>query len=231
MLANCPGRNLITLLPLALLLTATFVSAEEIPVHQATVVEVRNAGNYTYVQVEESGESYWIGLPHTMVHKGSEIRFDEQVWMYDFPSKVLNRVFDKVLFVGNVEIVSSPEAPEQAPPTSMVTPSSADGSPMDAGLLAIATVHARKAELAGQQIAIRGKVVKVVDKIMGSSWVHIEDDSSETSNHMVVRVPEREVEVGATVSASGILKADVDYGYGYFYPVIIEEGKISVEEP
>jgi len=44
---------------------------------------------------------------------------------------------------------------------------------------------------------------------------------------MVVRVSERQVEVGAHVTAEGILKVDVDYGYGYFYPVIVEDATVT----
>lgn len=218
----------------ALLLFATVLlppqaRCEESTLHHGKVAEALNAGNYTYLRIEEGGETYWIATPHTMVPKGSTVNFHEQVWMYDFPSKMLNRTFPKVLFTADVVIESSPD-PEPAPaPAAPAKSDAAAGTVDDAGTVPIAEIFRRKDELAGKRVTITGHVVKVLDRIMGSSWIHIEDDSGETGNHMVVRTPEHIADEGATVSATGVLKTDVDYGYGYYYPIIIENAAVAVE--
>ncbi|MBB1318109.1 NrfJ [Shewanella sp. SR43-4] len=70
--------------------------------HQAEVIDTMNGGGYTYVQLKEADKTYWAAGPQTEVNKGDKVEVSEQMWMTDFKSSSLNRTFDKIMFVGNI---------------------------------------------------------------------------------------------------------------------------------
>lgn len=72
-------------------------------VHEGTVVDTMNAGGYTYVQIKEADNTFWAAGPEAEVKKGDKVAVVEQMWMNQFTSKTLNRTFDKLLFVGQIE--------------------------------------------------------------------------------------------------------------------------------
>ncbi len=71
--------------------------------HEGTVVDTMNGGGYTYVQIKEADNTFWAAGPEVAVSKGDKVAVVEQMWMNDFTSKTLNRTFDKLLFVGQIE--------------------------------------------------------------------------------------------------------------------------------
>lgn len=72
-------------------------------VHEGTVVDTMNGGGYTYVQIKEADNMFWAAGPEAEVKKGDKVAVVEQMWMNQFTSKTLNRTFDKLLFVGQIE--------------------------------------------------------------------------------------------------------------------------------
>ena len=70
--------------------------------HQGEVLDTINGGGYTYVQLKEGDKTYWAAGPQTQVSKGDKVEVSEQMWMTDFKSSRLNRTFDKIMFVGNI---------------------------------------------------------------------------------------------------------------------------------
>ncbi|KEK27664.1 NrfJ-like protein [Shewanella xiamenensis] len=72
-------------------------------VHEGTVVDTMNGGGYTYVQIKEADNTFWAAGPEAEVKKGDKVAVVEQMWMNQFTSKTLNRTFDKLLFVGQIE--------------------------------------------------------------------------------------------------------------------------------
>ncbi|MEL4429257.1 NrfJ [Shewanella mangrovisoli] len=72
-------------------------------VHEGTVMDTMNGGGYTYVQIKEADNTFWAAGPEAEVKKGDKVAVVEQMWMNQFTSKTLNRTFDKLLFVGQIE--------------------------------------------------------------------------------------------------------------------------------
>ena len=65
-------------------------------------------------------------------------------------------------------------------------------------------------------------------EIMGTNWVHIQDGTGEAgSNDVVFRSREGIAAVGDVVTARGKLVTDQDFGYGYVYPVLVEEASFT----
>ncbi len=94
----------------------------------------------------------------------------------------------------------------------------------------VGALFKEKASLSNKKVAVKGKVVKVSSGIMGVNWIHLQDGSGDPAaktNDLTVTTSQELPEVGKTVTVTGTLRKDKDFGSGYFYPVIIEEATIG----
>jgi hypothetical protein len=60
---------------------------------------------------------------------------------------------------------------------------------------------------------------------MGKNWVHIQDGTENQEGFDLTVTTDITVSVGETVTFEGKIALDKDFGYGYVYNVIMEEGK------
>lgn len=188
--------------------------------HQGVITDSVSAGGYTYMQVEENGQSFWIAGPSNKLPKGTMVQFDEQIWMSNFTSKALDKTFDRLLFVSGVQIAAAAEAtPDAVAATAPITPSE---------LYTVEQIFAQKDQLKGKVIAVKGKVTKVSTNIMHRTWVHIQDGTgAEGSNNLVFRSEKGSAKVGDTIIAQGTVDTERDFGMGYYYSVLIEDSIFS----
>lgn len=82
--------------------SADKLSAETPKHNQGLVKSVAMAGGYTYIEVDVSGETLWLATTPTQLQVGDRIAWQNYAVMSNFSSKALNRVFDRILFVGRV---------------------------------------------------------------------------------------------------------------------------------
>ena len=180
------------------------------------VLEATTGGGYTYLQVEDGGKKFWIAGPETSVKKGETVRFSEQLWMSNFSSKALGRTFDKILFVDNVQVASAGSKTKVA--------SSKGAKAAAAKKYTIKDIFSQKDKLKGKMVRVTGKVVKVSEGIMGHNWVHVKDGTGgDGGNKVIFRSKNQTASVGDALTAEGRLETDVDFGFGYFYSVIVED--------
>lgn len=202
------------------------LQAQDIVRHKASVVETMNSGGYTYMKVNEKGKEYWVAVQQTELKKGDVVMYQEQMWLNKFRSKTLNREFDRILF--------ATMAPKSAYDNIPVSPHTMSvGSPLApkkamkklAGGQSVQEVFEKRVFLKGTLVKVRGIVTKVSHGIMGKNWVHVEDGTGDSkTNDLVFTTKESlHVKAGDTVVASGTVVVDKDFGYGYYYPVIIEQ--------
>lgn len=202
--------------------------------HSGMVVETMNSGGYTYAQIDEDGTKAWIAVPQTQLAPGDSLTYQEQMRMPNFRSKTLDRTFDEVLFATIVNPGAGAAAPAAAPAVpsapgaaSPVQPAPG-ATPSEAGTQTIEEIYARKDELKGQTVKVRGTVVKVSPNIMNKNWVHVQDGSgSEGSNDIIFTSTSGDVAVGEMVTAQGTVETDVDFGYGYSYSVIVQDSSFT----
>ena len=76
----------------------------ELP-NQGKVLTAIDANDFTYIEVEHRGAREWIAAPKMAVKPGSMIRYEEGSIMTNFYSKLLQRTFATVMFVGHVAVV------------------------------------------------------------------------------------------------------------------------------
>lgn len=203
-----------------LIMTASYAIAG--PGHTGVVLETASGGGYSYLEVNENGKTFWIAGPEIPVSKGATVSFSEQIWMSNFTSKALNRTFDRILFVDGINVASSkanPSAETQAEP----------GKPAQAAsAYTIKEIYSMRYELDGQPVKVRGNVVKVSENIMGKTWVHVKDGTgSEGRDTLIFLSTGGSAAVGSVVTAEGVLETDKNFGFGYFYSVIVDGSTFS----
>lgn len=79
-------------------------SAKKLPTNEGKVISVIDTTGYTYMELENGGNKFWIAAPTTKVNKGDHIRFVESMVMTNFTSKTLNRTFSTLIFVSSTEV-------------------------------------------------------------------------------------------------------------------------------
>lgn len=209
---------------------------------RGTVQETMNSGGYTYVFIETEQDKRWVAARETAVQVGDLVQVSQGMAMADFESKSLNRTFDVVYFVDRLENLSAPALPEghpesALPPGHPSIDADDEAQPADTTVAEfepgqnIAYVYANKDALAGQQVSLRGKVVKYNDGILGWNFIHIQDgsgDATDGSNDVTV-TSKATTAVGKTVVLTGTVILNKDFGAGYSFPVLIEDASITTE--
>lgn len=71
--------------------------------HRGTVVESMNAAGYSYIRVEENGDIVWLAAPQTTIEVGQSILWSGGTRMRNFNSRSLDRNFDEIIFVSEVQ--------------------------------------------------------------------------------------------------------------------------------
>ena len=73
--------------------------------HKGKVIQVMEAGSYTYLEVEEKGQKLWIAALKTKLNKGDIVEFPDSKPMEKFESKTLKRTFDKIIFAESIRVM------------------------------------------------------------------------------------------------------------------------------
>lgn len=91
--------------------------------------------------------------------------------------------------------------------------------------ITISNLLTNKQSFSGKIIKVKGRVTKFNPEIMGKNWVHIQDGSEFNGGFDLTITTNNMVSVGDTLTFEGKIALDKDLGYGYFYSVLMEEGK------
>ena len=84
-----------------------------------------------------------------------------------------------------------------------------------------------QAKLSGQIVQIRGKVVKVNNGIMKRNFLHIQDGTGQQGTNDVTITSDQTANVGDEVTVIGTVVLNRDFGFGYSYPILIEQSSIQ----
>jgi hypothetical protein len=93
----------------------------------------------------------------------------------------------------------------------------------------VADIYAKQASLKDKKIAVRGKVVKATDGVMGKNWLHVRDGSGQGASSDLTVASDDTARVGDTVLVTGTVHLDRDLGAGYHYDVLIEDARVKKE--
>ncbi len=101
------------------------------------------------------------------------------------------------------------------------------GSAMAATTLTVDQVNTQRAALAGKQVTVSGKVVKVNNGIMRRNFLHIQDGTGGPETNDLVVTSQQTANVGDKVTVTGTVVLDTDFGMGYKYPLLVEKATIQ----
>lgn len=94
------------------------------------------------------------------------------------------------------------------------------------GGITIAELFSNRKDYSGKTVKIKGKVTKVNPEIMGKNWIHLQDGTIFEEEFDLTVTSDVIPETGSIVTIEGKVALDKDFGYGYTYPIMLEEAKI-----
>jgi starvation-inducible outer membrane lipoprotein len=92
----------------------------------------------------------------------------------------------------------------------------------------VEAVHKERAALAGKQVTVTGKVVKVNNGIMRRNFLHVQDGSGGKDTNNLVVTSGQTAKVGQKVTITGTVVLDTDFGMGYKYPLMVEKSSVTL---
>ena len=201
------------------------------------VSEVLQANSYTYLKIKDNAGEKWMAVTKQDVNTGDVFYYDEALQMTNFHSKDLDRTFDVIYFVNQISknpisqnlvggmqgmggrTGNSHSGKIESGQNSNIQLEKADDE------ITIAEVFGNRQEYSGKEIEIRGVVVKVNKQIMGKNWIHIQDGTNSEGKYDLTITSQDLAEVNDEVTFKGKIALEKDFGSGYFYDVIMEDGK------
>lgn len=194
--------------------------------HKVVVEEVLNTEKYSYIQVLEKDEKYWIAISKRDVEVGDTYYYKGGLLKRNFFSQEFNRVFETVYLVSKIwkeptgddsvldEAFAKMQAGQEIPDLEVGNIERA------AGAVKLSDIFANKEKYNGKLIKVSGKCVKVNPMIMNRNWVHIQDGSGDEVDLTITTT--ENIPLGAVVTLEGTIALDKDFGAGYRYDVIME---------
>ncbi len=219
-----------------------------------TVTDTIDVGNYTYIHLDEQGKEIWLASNPITVRKGEQVRYSNAAVMKDFHSKKLDRTFDEILFVSDIQIMgpdgavaggaaavaaqpqggeaaadlaANPHAKVHAQAAKVAEPVAVQ--PLEGGRT-IAGIMADRKKLEGQEVSLRAEVVKISPNIMGKNWMTLKDGTGTPPDDSLMMTTTWTASVGDVSVVRGRLRNDVDIGAGYTYKVLLEDARFLKDD-
>ena len=220
-------------------------------IYYGKILEIKPAMGYKYLKIDENGTEVWVAIANAPVDVGDKVGYDKKTMMTNFQSKTLNQNFKEIFFASDVYLPQKVQRPKSM--KDMLGLSSAKKDPhagMGRGMspveeeqkpakpfvtkdaYTIEEIHMWRKELKDQIISIKGSVFKVSRNIMKLDWVHIGDgtgNEKKLTDDLVFTATATTLKQGDKVIAKGKVIVDKDFGYGYFYKVIIQDATFEVK--
>jgi len=196
--------------------------------HMVKVEEVLNTQKYTYLNVTENGEKFWIAVPRKEVEIGNTYYYQGGLLKRNFESKEYNRVFETIYLVSDIhsQPINTSETHNHETMADHETSTSESGDiKLAEGAIELSELFANPGKYKGSLIKVTGKCVKFNPMIMNRNWAHIQDGSGDNLD-LTVTTSEN-ITVGAIVTLEGIIELDKDFGAGYKYEVIMEKATLK----
>jgi hypothetical protein len=94
------------------------------------------------------------------------------------------------------------------------------------GCITIADLYSGKSKYSGKIVRITGKITKINPAIMGKNWIHIQDGTESSGFFDLTITTDLDLQTGKIITIEGKVSTDRDFGYGYTYEILLENGTI-----
>lgn len=201
--------------------------------HTVVATETLDTQKYVYINVTEGGKQFWIATAKQPIDIGKTYYYRNPLLKTNFESREHNRVFDTIYLVtqlvshnhgtGNLKAdFSETETPVASQKQAIETHTEAVIE--HKGSLKIAEIVENPQKYEGKTVQVTGKCVKVNPNIMNRNWIHLQDGSKNSYDFVITSntfVPE-----GKTVTIKAEVSINRDFGAGYKYDLILENGVV-----
>ncbi|NTW23352.1 MAG: hypothetical protein HGA37_01530 [Lentimicrobium sp.] len=231
-------KPIIISLLLALVLVSCNNSTNEVPyqagIYQGEVKEVLQTSKYTYLLVKEEDNEKWLALPKMEARKGDIYFYNDGYEMNNFKSKELDRTFESVFFIDRIgktaaEVNEGQVLSGNEPVKAEVRRYELEIPQAENGIR-IASLFANKLDFKGKRVIIKGKVTHYNTSIMKKNWIHLQDGTEFTGKYDLTATSDTlTVKVGQVITIEGTVELDQDFGYGYYYEILLSDIKILEE--
>ncbi len=200
----------------------------DLEMHEIRVLESLPTDAYLYLRVREGDREYWIATNKRDLGQQETYYYNEALMRTEFRSEALDRVFDTLYLVTRIVPESGRKSLESggynphSPQAGTEAPSGSAPFHSGAKPASIAQLLAQPADFADQWVSVEGRCERVNYGILGRNWVHLKADSGEE----LVVTTQDSVPLNAAVNMRGIVRLDRDFGAGYTYALMLEEGAL-----
>jgi hypothetical protein len=203
--------------------------------HKVIVNEVLPTQKYVYLNVNEGDKQFWIATGKVSVKVGETYFYRGGLLKKNFESKEYNRIFETVYLVtslvpekhgnnqGSVDVSDYRETNNNYPPKEVI-PTHTEKIVEHKGSIKIAELVKDPKKYEGKTVQLSGVCTKINAGIMDRNWIHIKDGSKDDFDLVVtssIFVPE-----GSAITIKAIVILNKDFGAGYKYDLILEEGEL-----
>jgi hypothetical protein len=218
------------------------------------ILESINAASYTYVRINTGKDTVWAAAPQFTAKIGDTVDFSRSMPMQKYQSKTLKRTFELVYFNGMIVhkgdnagagalcgvggSKNNPACSMNASPMNHLGTDASTGPDTlnysdvkkAPGGLTVAELFEQKDALAGKKVKLRGKIVKANYNIMNKTWLHFRDGSGKPGANDIAVTTSTSPQKGQIALVEGTLTKDKNIGFGYNFPLIIEDAKLEIQK-
>ncbi|MCP4460304.1 MAG: hypothetical protein GY816_20110 [Cytophagales bacterium] len=203
-------------------------SSENTRTHYATVKEVLPSSKYVYLFVEESGEEFWIATFKQEIEIGESFSYSGELLKTNFESKEHNRTFEKIYLVSKIIKTEFDQTNTNTVEQAETTIETETEIAQQEGSIKIADLVKDPSKFDGKTIQLSGVCTKVNVNIMNRNWLHLKDGSKD--DYDLVITTDFLVPVGHEITIKGTVVVGKDFGSGYYYEILVENGELVSEE-
>jgi len=205
-------------------------------IHEVIAQEIIQVKDYTYMRVMEDGIEKWLAVPSIEAEVGKTYYFKNGMEMPNFESRELKRIFPTIYFVEGVSTNPNATIIQNKVDTNIVDVNTIDLSSKSkpklekkeikvkpiGGSITIEQLYKNAKQYEGKIVKVRGKVTKFNPAIMNKNWIHIQDGTENNGKFDLTLVTNEEAKIGDIIVIEGKVSLNKDFGYGYFYELIVE---------
>ena len=199
--------------------------------HTVTVNEILKTSKYLYLNVNENDEQFWIATRKKEIIVGKTYFYKGGLLKTNFESKEHNRVFELIYLVSNLVPVNHGNNSDILNNSNSKTELNNENQVPNnkrkiekKGSITIAELVKNHEQYEGKTIQVSGECVKINPNIMVINWIHIKDGSKDDFD-LVIR-SHTFVKEGSVITMRAIVTLNKDFGAGYKYDLILEDGII-----
>lgn len=202
-------------------------------VNKAKVLEFIDVDTYTYVRLQKGDKKFWAAITSQPVEIGKTYYFGSSMRMDNFTSKQLNRTFDTIFFIQDFRDHPEPDNNNGTKQETVNNKTSSNRiqnlqlNPPEGGI-SLQELFSNIDQYKNKNVTVQGIVVKMNQAIMEKNWIHIQDGTHYNDQYDLTITTQHPLnfQLGDTIIFKGHISIDKDFGYGYQYPVLMEDATL-----